>query len=117
MPLLDRIAFHGGSIQRVGALGSSRRRLAEHPFPGIELEGELDRAVVEIDEAAAVVAPADVRRCRAAWLRARPARARVLEIGERAGVLGVVGRARSRCRWRPLPTLLPAPRSAARGSS
>jgi hypothetical protein len=29
----------------------------EHPFPGIELEGEFDAAVVEIDEAAVVAQP------------------------------------------------------------
>ena len=58
--MLDRMAFHGGSIQRVGAFGELRAEgVVEHPFPGIELEGELDFAVIEVDEAA-VVAQANV---------------------------------------------------------
>jgi hypothetical protein len=40
----------------------------EHPLPRVQLESERDVAVVEIDEAAAVVAPADLldveQRCR-----------------------------------------------------
>ncbi len=84
------MAFHGGSIQRVGASSSRRAELVvEHPFPGIELEGEFDVAIVEIDEAA-IVAPADVLDVDHGRIEAGLP-CGVLEIGERAGILGVFG--------------------------
>ena len=93
MPLLERMAFHGGSIQRVGALRKPRAELVvKHPLPGIELEGELDAAVVEIDEAA-VVAPSDVFDVDQSGGKAGLP-CGVLEIGQRAGVFGAFGHSR-----------------------
>jgi hypothetical protein len=63
----------------------------EHPFPGIELEGEFDSAVVEIDEFA-VVAQADVLDIDQRGLKSGLARG-ILEVGEGAGVLGIFGHA------------------------
>ena len=87
------MAFHGGSIQRVGAFGKLlAERIVEHPFPGIELEREFDFAIVQIDEAAVVAQPdvldIDQCGCEAGLPRG------VLEIGQRAGILGVFGRSR-----------------------
>ena len=89
MPLLERIAFQGGSIQRVGAARELRaERVLKHPFPGIELEGELNSAIVEIDEAA-IAAEADVLDIHQRGLQPGLARG-VLQIGQRAGILDIV---------------------------
>ena len=92
MPLLERIAFHGGSIQRVGAVDKPRAEcIVKHPFPGIELEGELDRAVVEIDEFAVVAQP-DLLDIDQRGFEAGLARG-ILQIGECAGILATFGHA------------------------
>src|SRR5262245_17805531 len=56
----------------------------EHPFPGVELEGELDRTVIEIDEAM-VPGKSDIldieQRSREAGLPGG-----IFEIGQRAGI-------------------------------
>ena len=93
MPLLDRIAFHGGSTNWVGAPGSvAAERLAHHPFPRVELEQQVDRLVLGVDEAGRaasrpIVSIVDHQGGEAGLLRA------VLEIGERAVILGSAQRA------------------------
>src|SRR5271169_288336 len=64
----------------------------KHPFPGIEFEGKRDFAIVEIDEAA-FVAPSDGLDIEQCGLKAGLP-CGILEIGKRAGVLGVVERSR-----------------------
>ena len=69
-------------------LGEPRaKRVVKHPFPGIEFEREFDRTVVEVDETA-VIAPSDgfdiEQGGREAGLSGG-----VLEIGQRAGILGI----------------------------
>ena len=56
----------------------------KHPFPGIELEREFDRAVVEIDEAV-VFGKADVLDVEQRGRKARLPRG-IFEIGQRAGI-------------------------------
>ena len=68
-------------------------RLVKRPFPGIEFERGLDFAgVAEIDEAA-VVAPSDRFDIEQGGLNAALPRG-VLEIGQGAGILGVLGHPR-----------------------
>lgn len=92
MPLLESTAFHGGSIQRgarsAGELGTEG--VVKHPFPGVELEDQRDVAVVEIDEAAGLVAPADLLDVEQRGREACLARG-VFEISERAGVFLAAG--------------------------
>jgi hypothetical protein len=66
-------------------------RVVKHPFPGIELEGEFDWSVVEIDEVA-VFAQSDVFDVDQRGLQSGLARG-VLEIGQRAGILFILGHA------------------------
>ena len=73
MPLFDRIAFHGGSTNWVGAPGSDgTERFAHHPLPGVELEHQFDRLVARVDKAAAP-APADGVHRQKRRSRVRPA--------------------------------------------
>jgi len=60
----------------------------KHPFPGVELEGELDGAVVEIDEVFVFIAPSDVFDIDQGGAEAGLPRG-ILEIGQRAGILGI----------------------------
>src|SRR6185437_13885779 len=74
-------------LRKFGAEG-----VVEHPFPGIELEGEFDVAIVEIDKADAVLAPADIGDIDDRG--GEPSlRCCVFEISKRAVVLAALGEA------------------------
>ncbi len=74
--------------RRVLQLGTEG--VVEHPFPGIELEGERDVGLVEVDEAAGLVAPADLLDVEQPGRQPGLARG-VFEISQRAGVFGIAG--------------------------
>src|SRR5947209_19539267 len=89
-----------GEYRLPGRLDPARRRackilaelLAEHPFPRIELEDEIDGLLVLIDEGAARRA-ADVFHRKLGRLQAGLA-CDVFHVGDRAAVLGILERAR-----------------------
>ena len=96
-------------------LGEPRaERIVKHPFPGIKLERQFDGAIVEIDEAA-VIAPSDVLDIDQGGGEAGLPRG-VLEIGQRAGILGVFGGARE-MEVAALRRAFSTPRSGAHGSN
>src|SRR6201990_816219 len=68
-------------------------RIAKHPLPGIELEGECDLAIVEIDKTTAVFPPADLLDVDHRGLQTG-LHGGVFEIGQRARVFRVLGRSR-----------------------
>jgi hypothetical protein len=61
----------------------------KHPFPGIELEGEFDGAVVEIDEAASRRQGPMSLDVHQRGLQSGLA-CGILQVGQRAGILGIV---------------------------
>jgi len=67
------------------------KRVVKHPFPGIEFERQLNGTVVEVDEIA-VIAPSDGFDIEQSG-RKTSLSGGVLEIGQRAGILGISDRA------------------------